>query len=173
MSRMEVLRNRKNEVSGACLASRRTECARVRLGGCGATNAPRATSTCLSSSNLARTTLPRGNWARELEELLGVARGRPDFEQNRASQVLDVHHLLIVGEAARGLSDDLAASHSDIPWAGHHCNAEPADPRIFRIDQNEVWSTAVNDLPVLRPHRRYARRTPGPTIIANRFERQR
>ena len=57
---------------------------------------------------------------------------------------------MIVGEAARGLSDDLRASHSDIPWPDIIAMRNLLIHEYFGIDQNEVWSTAVNDLPVLR-----------------------
>ena len=46
-------------------------------------------------------------------------------------QVWVVHRLQIIGEAARSISPALRVAHPGIP--------------------EEVWSTAVNDLPLLRP----------------------
>jgi uncharacterized protein with HEPN domain len=81
-----------------------------------------------------------------------TARGRREFDQNRVNQVWIVHHLLIIGEAARGLSEELRGATPDVPWADIIAMRNLLIHEYFGIDRNEVWSTAVNDLPILRRH---------------------
>ncbi|MGA2327116.1 MAG: HepT-like ribonuclease domain-containing protein [Bryobacteraceae bacterium] len=45
-----------------------------------------------------------------------VEKGREEFEHSELYQVWVVHHLQIVGEAARGLSSALRAANADVPW---------------------------------------------------------
>jgi uncharacterized protein with HEPN domain len=85
-----------------------------------------------------------------IEEYVG--KGRWEFDQNRVNQVWIVHHLLIVGEAARGLSEELRGANPDVPWSDIIAMRNLLIHEYFGIDRNEVWSTAVNDLPILRRH---------------------
>ncbi len=43
-------------------------------------------------------------------------RGRAEFEADELIQTWITHHLQIVGEASRGLSDEFQAEHPEIPW---------------------------------------------------------
>lgn len=42
--------------------------------------------------------------------------GRQGFERDELIQVWVVHHLQIIGEAARGLSDEFRSRNPQIPW---------------------------------------------------------
>jgi uncharacterized protein with HEPN domain len=66
-------------------------------------------------------------------------------------QVWVVHHLQIIGEAARSISQALRVAHPEIPWASVIAMRNLLVHEYFGIDIEEVWSTAVNDLPFLRP----------------------
>lgn len=46
-----------------------------------------------------------------------AARGREVLERDELVQTWIIHHIQIIGEAARQLSDELRASRSEIPWA--------------------------------------------------------
>ncbi len=43
--------------------------------------------------------------------------GRESFDRDELVQTWIVHHLQIIGEAARGLSDEFRSAHPDVPWA--------------------------------------------------------
>jgi uncharacterized protein with HEPN domain len=62
-----------------------------------------------------------------------------------------VHHLQIIGEAARAISPGLRVAHPEIPWTNVIAMRNLLVHEYFGVDIEEVWSTAVNDLPLLRP----------------------
>ena len=66
-------------------------------------------------------------------------------------QVWVVHHLQIIGEAARSISPALRFAHPEIPWTNVIAMRNLLVHEYFGIDIEEVWSTAENDLPLLRP----------------------
>lgn len=84
-----------------------------------------------------------------IEERIGG--GRQRFENDAMLQVWTVYHLQIVGEAARSMSQALRDAHPEIPWTDVIAMRNLLVHEYFGIDLDEVWSTAVNDLPLLRP----------------------
>jgi uncharacterized protein with HEPN domain len=80
-----------------------------------------------------------------------IGSGRQRFESDEMLQVWVVHHLQIIGEAARSISQALRVAHPEIPWASVIAMRNLLVHEYFGIDIEEVWSTAVNDLPLLRP----------------------
>lgn len=61
-----------------------------------------------------------GRWLRDILECVEkiqkyAARGRSAFERDELVQTWIVHHVQIIGEAARQLSDCLREAHPDIP----------------------------------------------------------
>ena len=79
-----------------------------------------------------------------------IGGGRQSFESDEMLQVWVVHHLQIVGEAARSTSRKLRAAHPEIPWTNVIAMRNLLVHEYFGVDLEEVWSTAVNDLPPLR-----------------------
>jgi uncharacterized protein with HEPN domain len=69
----------------------------------------------------------------------------------RCLQAWVVHHLQIIGEAARSMSQALRVAHPEIPWTSVIAMRNLLVHEYFGIDIEEIWSTAVNDLPLLRP----------------------
>ena len=51
----------------------------------------------------------------QIQERIGG--GRQQFENDEMLQVWVVHHLQIIGEAARSISQALRVAHPEIPWA--------------------------------------------------------
>jgi uncharacterized protein with HEPN domain len=84
-----------------------------------------------------------------IEERIGG--GRQRFESDEMLQVWVVHHLQIIGEAARSISQALRVEHFEIPWTNVIAMRNLLVHEYFGVDLEEVWSTAVNDLPLLRP----------------------
>ena len=80
-----------------------------------------------------------------------IGGGRQRFESDEMLQVWVVHHLQIIGEAARSISPVLRDAHPGIPWTSVIAMRNLLVHEYFGIDIEEVWSTAVNDLPLLRP----------------------
>lgn len=76
--------------------------------------------------------------------------GRHVFEQERLIQVWIVHHIQIIGEAARKLSEEFKLEHNNVPWAQIVGMRNILVHDYFGIDLDEVWSAVEKDLPVLK-----------------------
>lgn len=72
------------------------------------------------------------------------------FDSDELIQNWVVHHLQIIGEAARRLSEDWKAAHPDIPWRAIVGMRHILVHSYFEIDLDVVWSTVENDLPQLK-----------------------
>ena len=77
-------------------------------------------------------------------------RGKDAFVHDELLQTWVVHHIQIIGEAARKLSDELRARDQDIPWPEIIAMRNVLVHDYFGIDVDEVWSTVEEDLPGLK-----------------------
>ena len=77
-------------------------------------------------------------------------RGRKAFEQDELVQVWIVHHLQIIGEAARKLTEALRSRHPEISWAQIIAMRHILVHDYFRVDEEEVWVAVERDLPHLK-----------------------
>lgn len=77
-------------------------------------------------------------------------RGRDAFEQDELIQTWIVHHLQIIGEAARALPDNIRDKYPDIPWSKIVGMRNILVHNYFGIDVDIVWAVIVNDLPDLK-----------------------
>lgn len=75
---------------------------------------------------------------------------RADFDAGELIQVWVVHHLRIIGEAARGLSEDIRNQNSDVPWKQIIGMRHILVHHYFGIDLDAVWSVVEKDLQPLR-----------------------
>lgn len=76
--------------------------------------------------------------------------GRRAFSADEVAQVWVVHHLEILGEAARGVSAELRAKHPEVPWSTLVAMRAVLVHQYFRVDVDRVWGTMERDLPPLR-----------------------
>lgn len=76
--------------------------------------------------------------------------GEAEFKENELVQSWVVRHLQILGEAIRGLSTDLRARHSELPWSEMVGMRNILVHDYFDIDQDIVWSVVDHDLPGLK-----------------------
>jgi uncharacterized protein with HEPN domain len=76
--------------------------------------------------------------------------GRATFDRDELVQTWVLHHLQIIGEAVRGLSDEIRSAHPDIPWAQIAAMRNILVHDYFGIDLEEVWTAVVRDLPQLK-----------------------
>jgi uncharacterized protein with HEPN domain len=76
--------------------------------------------------------------------------GRAAFDRDELIQNWVVHHLQIIGEAARRLSDDWKAARPEVPWRAIVGMRHILVHSYFEVDENVVWLTVENDLPRLK-----------------------
>jgi len=79
-----------------------------------------------------------------------ATQGQETFEQEELIQTWIVHHLQIIGEAARGLSSDLKNQHPEMPWPKIIGMRNILVHHYFGIDVDVVWAVVERDLPDLK-----------------------
>ena len=75
---------------------------------------------------------------------------KDSFQSDEKLQVWVVHHLQIIGEACRKLSDKLKRQHPELPWKQIIGMRHYLVHEYFRVDINTTWNVVVNDLSDLR-----------------------
>lgn len=78
-------------------------------------------------------------------------RDRASFERDELLQVWFLRHLQILGEAARGIPEDVRALAPDVPWPNIVGMRNVLVHGYFEIDADIVWAAASRDVPVLKP----------------------
>ena len=76
--------------------------------------------------------------------------GKAAFESDELIQTRVVHHITIIGEACRSLSDDFQASHANVPWADIVGMRNILVHHYFGIDTEAVWAVVEHDIPELK-----------------------
>ncbi len=79
-----------------------------------------------------------------------ASRGRDAFLTDELLQTWVVHHVQIIGEAARQISEMLKAAHPEIPWPAIVAMRHVLVHQYFDVDPEEVWITVDRDLPDLK-----------------------
>lgn len=77
-------------------------------------------------------------------------RGREVFESDQLVQTWMIHHIEILGEATRGVSERVRNSYPKIPWRAMVAMRNVLAHDYFGIDLEQVWATVQRDLPPLR-----------------------
>ena len=76
--------------------------------------------------------------------------GKEIFESDELIQTWMVHHIEIIGEACRSLSDEFQAQHANVPWADIIGMRNILVHHYFGIDTDAVWSVIEKDIPELK-----------------------
>lgn len=76
--------------------------------------------------------------------------GRDAFEQNELIQTWVIHHLQIIGEACRAISQALKDQYPAVPWHKIIGMRNILVHIYFGIDEEIVWSVVERDLPALK-----------------------
>jgi uncharacterized protein with HEPN domain len=76
--------------------------------------------------------------------------GKEAFKGDELIQTWIVHHITIIGEACRTLSNDFQAQHANVPWADIVGMRNILIHHYFGIDTEAVWSVVERDLPELK-----------------------
>lgn len=76
--------------------------------------------------------------------------GRASFDRDELVQTWIVHHLQIIGEAVRGVSEEIRSAHPDVPWSQIAAMRNILVHDYFGIDLEEVWVAVARDVPALK-----------------------
>jgi uncharacterized protein with HEPN domain len=76
-----------------------------------------------------------------------AAKGRAEFEKD---ELIQVHHLQILGEAAAKLGREFHEQHPSIPWPQVVAMRNVLIHDYFGVDLEEVWRVVERDLPELK-----------------------
>jgi len=71
------------------------------------------------------------------------------FQANEEKRWATVSQLLLIGEAAKRLSDTFQAAHGQIPWAQIMAMRNRLIHEYDRINWHLVWKTTIEDVPRL------------------------
>ena len=74
---------------------------------------------------------------------------KADFEMNYLLQDGLVRKLEIIGEATKGLSEDLRDANPDVPWRKMMGIRDRIVHQYFKVDLDIIWQTVTNDIPEL------------------------
>lgn len=81
------------------------------------------------------------------------------FSADRIARDAVLWNLTVLGEAVRGVPDDVQVANTDIPWAKMRGMRNLLVHEYFGIDDHIVWTTATsNVLPLAAPLRRVLER---------------
>lgn len=85
-----------------------------------------------------------------------IPRDEDTFQHDELLQVWVIHHLQVIGEAARGLSSFIRQRHAEIPWAEIIALRNILVHEYFGLNLNQVWNLTQKDLPALEEKVRQA-----------------
>ncbi len=74
---------------------------------------------------------------------------RDDFDTDLKSQSAVLHQWMVLGEAAKRLSDGFRGRHGDIPWSLIAGMRDKLIHGYDDVDLAEVWRTVTVDIPSL------------------------
>ena len=93
-----------------------------------------------------------------LRHILDAAREAVAFAENRSRNDLDKNRMLslaflrlleVIGEATRGISEELRAAHTEIAWKKMAGMRDRLIHGYFDVNLDVVWETVSQDLPPL------------------------
>ena len=76
-------------------------------------------------------------------------RSRAELDSDRKLNLSLVRLLEVIGEAARGISDEFRTQHPELPWKKMVGMRDRLIHGYYDVDLDVVWETATEDLPGL------------------------
>ena len=104
--------------------------------------------------------MPRREWSIRVDDMvlaidkvLGYTAGMDKAAFTADERTIDavVRNLIVIGEAAGHVPEDVVAANPQIPWARMRGMRNLAVHEYFGIDINVLWDTVVDNLPALLP----------------------
>jgi len=87
--------------------------------------------------------------AARLAQTFVTGMDRDSFLADEKTQSAVVHQLLVVGEAAKRVSDATRTAQPAVPWVSMAGMRDKLIHEYDDVDLEEVWQTVVRDLPPL------------------------
>lgn len=78
-----------------------------------------------------------------------VGKGRQVFDADEDIQIVLVHLIQVIGEAASGLSDEMISEYPEVPWRQIIAIRNRVVHGYFEVDLDILWDVAVIDVPRL------------------------
>ncbi|MCL4838616.1 MAG: DUF86 domain-containing protein [Thermoanaerobaculia bacterium] len=103
--------------------------------------------------------MPPRSWQLRITDILGAIERierytsgmtREQFVNDPKTLEAVCFALVVIGEAAGHLPEEVQASAPDVPWRQMRSMRNLAAHEYFGIDAETVWETATNDVPRLR-----------------------
>ncbi|UCD86107.1 MAG: DUF86 domain-containing protein [Deltaproteobacteria bacterium] len=78
-----------------------------------------------------------------------LGRERSDLDKDEMLALAIIRLLEIVGEAAKGIPEDIRRNHPEIPWNQVTGTRDRLIHGYYDVDNDIVWAIVTNDLPTL------------------------
>ncbi len=75
-----------------------------------------------------------------------MAKGRETFDKDEDVQIVLVHMIQIIAEAAAGVSDELVDAHPEVPWRQIVAIRNRVVHGYFEVDLDILWNVALGDV---------------------------
>ena len=79
------------------------------------------------------------------------------FQGDEMLQVWAIHHVQVIGEAARGVSQSLKELHPEVPWPQIVALRNILVHEYFGLNLHQVWTMIQKDLPKIEEQVQYIR----------------
>ncbi len=76
--------------------------------------------------------------------------GRQAFDQDELVRIWVIHHLEIIGEAARSIPQEFKKKHQEVPWQQISKMRNVLIHIYFGVDTDIIWAVVEQDLPTLK-----------------------
>lgn len=75
---------------------------------------------------------------------------RGEFQLDEMAQVWTIHHIEVIGEAARHVRDEVKRAYPEVPWGALAGVRDRLIHGYADVDLDVIWEAAERDIPVLR-----------------------
>ena len=96
-------------------------------------------------------------WIRDILDSISAVQGYAegmkykDFVADRKTVDAVLRNLIVIGEAANHVPDNVVSDNPDIPWRDMRDMRNFVVHEYFRVSDKIIWDTVQNDLPPLIP----------------------
>jgi uncharacterized protein with HEPN domain len=95
--------------------------------------------------------LPRRQWDIRIDDIIAATEKVFRYTEGMDKAAFVVRNLIVIGEAARCVPDDVVAANPQIPWARMRGMRDLVVHEYFGVDVDVLWDTVTGNLPALLP----------------------